>query len=270
MSLRVISIAILVLGALVTGCGEDDDTTGDLAHPRIHLLLAPADRHAEITRIVVTVTGPDMGPIEEDLEIDGKEATTTLIVPAGEDRLFRVEAYSGDEMEYQGEETIKSLNAGEEYPLEVPLKPVQLEIGIVPSEIKTKVDDTFEVEIRLSGVKDLFGYSMEIDYKPDFLEPLKVIQGDFLGSDALFLFQVDPEDREKRRLSIGASRKADSGGVNGSGVIARVTFKSLVPTGAAGINVVITEDDLALEKEDGMDVDRLGSKDIKGLKVVIE
>ena len=63
-------------------------------------------------------------------------------------------------------------------------------------------------------------------HNADYIDALSAEKGDFLGggSDVIFLEPVI--DDAKGKVSIGITRKRPAGGVNGSGVVAKVTFQS--------------------------------------------
>ena len=252
----------------VMGCGENGmDEESGLAYPNIRLLLASSAQNVEITQVILTISGPDMETQQEIMEIDGREATALVTVPAGENRRFRVQAFSDNGVEYEGEKIVEFLEAGSEVSLDIKLELVQISIKIIPSEIEVSLEDNaFWIDVNLSGIKDLFGCSFELEYDPAVLNPLveDIVPRDFLGtgSDILFLAHVDPGI-----VSIGLTRKAGSGGVNGSGTIARVKFEVMV-AGQTEI-VIARSDDFALHKEDGTDVDRFGYLVIQDANVII-
>jgi len=84
----------------------------------------------------------------------------------------------------------------------------------------------FTVEVKAESVSNLFGLSFQLNYtKTDIIDTAtsKVIAEDFLGADVVFLPQVDDA---KGLVSVGITRKAGSGGVNGSGVVVKIEFTS--------------------------------------------
>lgn len=91
----------------------------------------------------------------------------------------------------------------------------------------------FSVDIAISEVQNLFGVSFELNYTNtgfvDVVTPTSnsVTPGEFLGNNAIFFADVD---EVAGKVSIGISRRAGQGGVNGSGVVARVKFRSLFTT----------------------------------------
>jgi len=264
MLLTRISIAILIFSILVMGCDEDSGIVPDSpASIKIHLLFAPAAQQAEITRVVLNISAQDMETLEFEMDIEEEKAVAMIFAPSGENRRFTVSAYSGNRIEYEAEELVELLEPGKDLSLELRLQPVGLSVRIVPSEITASVGGTFDVEVTVGGMTDLFGYSFELECSADLLETVEVTQGDFLGNDSLFLSQTDPDT-----LSIGATRKAGTVGMSGSGVIARITFRCITP-GQTELRF-IRNDDFAFHKEDGTDVDNLDQIAIGNAGVTIE
>jgi hypothetical protein len=105
----------------------------------------------------------------------------------------------------------------------VPITPVVSASQVAGSE--------FWVEIRVGdkdkAVKDLFGVSFELNFDTTYIDVVSVIAGDFLGADLVFYPHVE---EDKGKVSVGISRKSGAGGVSGSGVVAKVKFKSLPET----------------------------------------
>ncbi len=99
------------------------------------------------------------------------------------------------------------------------------------------VGNEFWVDINVgdnnSPVSNLFGVSFELNFSQtgfiDVVTPnsSNVVPGSFLGSDLVFVPNVDEAGG---KVSIGISRKAGAGGVNGSGVVARTRFVSRANT----------------------------------------
>ena len=82
-------------------------------------------------------------------------------------------------------------------------------------------------------VSDLFGLGFDITFTSanymDVVTPHSnnVLSGDFIGSDVVLIQNVDEIEG---KVSIGVSRKAGQGGVNGTGVVARIKFISDIST----------------------------------------
>ena len=101
--------------------------------------------------------------------------------------------------------------------------------GVQPSVIKPIVirnpyKNQFTVGIKVERVNNLFGIAFALKYpRPNAIKPLSVEAGDYLGSDVVSYHNVDDS---KGMIRIGISRKRPQGGVNGSGIIAKITFQS--------------------------------------------
>jgi len=84
----------------------------------------------------------------------------------------------------------------------------------------TNPNQDFEIEVRVDQVANLFGLSFELLYSPTTLvEPQSVDAGSFLGSDIVFISNVD---KSAGQIGIGATRKAGQGGASGAGVVAQI------------------------------------------------
>ncbi len=108
----------------------------------------------------------------------------------------------------------------------------------------------FTVDIRLENVDNLFGVSFLLHYthNTDYIDGLSAAKGDFLGGDVLFLDPVI--DDAQGTVSIGITRKRPADGVNGSGVVAKVTFKSESTT-PNGTSVDFTITNVVANNQDG-------------------
>lgn len=84
----------------------------------------------------------------------------------------------------------------------------------------------FWVDVRVGSdeapVSDLFGTSFRLDYDESVLSVTDDEAGDFLGSDVVY---SSDDDATAGEIGIGVSRKSGAGGVDGSGVVARVRFE---------------------------------------------
>lgn len=93
---------------------------------------------------------------------------------------------------------------------------------------------TFWIDVEVGSdqvpVEDLFGVSFEMSYDTSRVDVLNDEVGRFLGSDLVYSSSVDTTEG---KVGIGVSRKSGDGGVDGSGVVARVQVQvdSDVPEG---------------------------------------
>ena len=83
--------------------------------------------------------------------------------------------------------------------------------------------EDFWVEIHAIDVTSLFGISFEVVYSPTtYVTPLSAEAGDWVGNDVVFFPNIDTT---AGKIGIGISRKAGQGGVNGSGIVARILMR---------------------------------------------
>jgi len=91
----------------------------------------------------------------------------------------------------------------------------------------------FTVEVTVGAVQKLFGASFELRYTNPALVKIvapagsNVTAGPFLGSDVIFFANLDTT---AGRIGVGISRKSGQAAVSGSGVLARITFRSPLAT----------------------------------------
>ncbi len=82
----------------------------------------------------------------------------------------------------------------------------------------------FVIRVLAAETTDLFGVAFDVVYTPTtHLEPVDAVPGDWIGSDVIFLSNVDAATG---RISIGISRKAGQGGVSGGGEVARIRMRT--------------------------------------------
>lgn len=101
-----------------------------------------------------------------------------------------------------------------------------LELSLSSPNVDT--GQQFSVSIRVAEAKDLFSAPFYLVYDPQYLEFIKIQEGDFLkrdGNSTAFLHN----NRKSGRIIIGLSRLGTPFGVSGSGVLAAISFKALKP-----------------------------------------
>jgi hypothetical protein len=87
----------------------------------------------------------------------------------------------------------------------------------------TNPGQEFFVELRAGFVADLFGVAFELLYAPtDFVDPQTVTRGDFMGTDVIFVPNLD---KVAGKISVGITRKAGQGGVSGGGLVVTVGMR---------------------------------------------
>ncbi|MDQ1328963.1 MAG: hypothetical protein QG641_2249 [Candidatus Poribacteria bacterium] len=110
-----------ILCVLIMGCGDNDYGNASL---NINLYFAPGiKQQAEITRVVVTISGPDIDTQEVELKVEGRKATGVIAFPAGEEKQVLVKAYAGSNVEFEGEAYVDHPKPGQQIELQIQLKP---------------------------------------------------------------------------------------------------------------------------------------------------
>jgi len=90
--------------------------------------------------------------------------------------------------------------------------------------------EEFVIRIKVTEVSELFGLSFKLFYdQPALLQILSVEPNSWMGSDVVFFSTTDAA---AGNVSVGITRKAGQGGVNGTGVAVRVRAKIVAQTPA--------------------------------------
>jgi hypothetical protein len=130
-------------------------------------------------------------------------------------------------------------------------------ISSIAQQIKPVADSPqqagaeFTVDIKVENVTNLFGVAFVLNYDTTYINALSAQKGDFLGADVIWLDPVI--DDIKGTVSIGITRKRPASGVDGSGVVAKVTFKSALETpDGTPVDFIIT--DIAANNPSGVPI----------------
>jgi uncharacterized delta-60 repeat protein len=87
----------------------------------------------------------------------------------------------------------------------------------------TNPGQDFWIEVRADQVTNFFGVAFELLYSPTTLvDPQATEAGSFMGNDVIFFPNTD---KNSGKISIGITRKSGQGGVEGSGVVARIMMR---------------------------------------------
>ena len=100
-------------------------------------------------------------------------------------------------------------------------------IGYAFSETPIYLGDTFTFDVRAENVSDLSGWQFDIAYDPALLEAVDVSEGDFLKTDGgATFFQDGRIDNTAGKITGLNAALFSERGVDGSGIILQVTFKT--------------------------------------------
>jgi general secretion pathway protein D len=108
-----------------------------------------------------------------------------------------------------------------------PGAPAQLRFE--PGTAQQNVGSTFNVQLVVNNVSDLYSTPMQIHFDPKMLQVTSVSAGDFLSRDGQPVALVHREDPATGVISFTATRPPGTGGISGSGVLLTMTFQAKAP-----------------------------------------
>lgn len=98
-------------------------------------------------------------------------------------------------------------------------------LSIVATPSTGVVGSTIDLDIRIAGVTDLFGYNFSLLFNPAYLQATGAGEGAFLGSDGGATDFGGGDASTPGLLSYVFGTKFGSGGVSGDGSLAHLSFK---------------------------------------------
>lgn len=121
-------------------------------------------------------------------------------------------------------------------------------LTIDPASMTVTAGTTFTVDVSVEGVTDLYGYGFAVGFDPAILEALGIAEGAFLPGGGATLFIDGTIDNTGGTITdTGGVLNGGVIGVDGSGVLATVTFRALA-TGSSAIslfNPILLDSNLA-------------------------
>lgn len=103
-----------------------------------------------------------------------------------------------------------------------------MEISLSPQQGVHKVGSTFQMQVNLTGGRDVFSVPMQLHYNPQVLSLVNVDTGNLLAKDGQTTALVHRDDGNGD-VTISASRPPGVRGVNGNGNICTLTFQAKAP-----------------------------------------
>jgi general secretion pathway protein D len=100
-----------------------------------------------------------------------------------------------------------------------------VKLWLAPQRLEVSAGDRFEVLVQVSAGQPVSHLPLSFEFDPKVLAVDKVEAGDFLGGEGKA--QVMSDFRRPGALVLGASRIGQVPGVQGSGTVARITFRAL-------------------------------------------
>ena len=99
-------------------------------------------------------------------------------------------------------------------------------LSVTPSLSNVTVGSMFTLDIRISGVSDLFGWELDLGFGPSgLLNASPAIEGNFLGAGTTF--GGGTVDNSAGTITNIFSALSGSTGVSGSGILASIIFEAM-------------------------------------------
>lgn len=118
-------------------------------------------------------------------------------------------------------------------------------LSITPSLSNVTVGDVFTLDIRISGVSDLYAWQLDLDFGPTgLLNASPATEGGFLGAGQTF--GSDPVNNAAGTITNLFSVLSGPFGVSGTGILASISFQAMAfGTANLGLmNVVLLDSNL--------------------------
>ena len=225
---------VIGLLVLLLACGQIENEDQRYAYPQLELRLAPGmvQTELQVTRIQITIEGPDFEPIVKSVDIssDQRRLAMDLMVPVEAEKIL-IEAYEVDE---KGEERVAFSGESPIANIDQPQPKIAVELAPTPTTSILSLDlltaevtlgQTFEVAVNVAGVSKLFGLSLELGFDEQKVTPTGVELGSSLGNEAL-LFDDLKLDRSEGRIGIAVGQKGAQGSSATEGTVATVSFRA--------------------------------------------
>ena len=225
---------VIGLLVLLLACGQIENEDQRYAYPQLELRLAPGvvQTELQVTRIQITIEGPDFEPIVKSVDIssDQRRLAMDLMVPVEAEKIL-IEAYEVDEkgeerVAFSGESPIANIDQPQpKITVELAPTPTTSILSLELSAAEVTLGQTFEVAVNVAGVSKLVGLSLELGFDEQKVTPTGVELGSSLGNEAL-LFDDLKLDRSEGRIGIAVGQKGAQGSSATEGTVATVSFRA--------------------------------------------
>jgi hypothetical protein len=161
---RIVAAALLFVIAAAVSCSEKiasvEERSIDL---EIWTSLEGSGQAAQASRFILTVTGPGiLEPIIAELALSNGLLTGSVVVSAGPDRVFRIDAYDqAGTLIYSGQ-TIADVVGGSDLKLDIDLAPRVPMIKASPFHVETLQGDLLAITIGVYHLPDVASLSVSL------------------------------------------------------------------------------------------------------------
>lgn len=215
-------LSLIAMLALVAGCSSNSPNSGGSKEVVISSLLKEAGLGANITEILLVISGDGFETITHELDIIDGVATITTDVPIGEDRLFEMTAFNNAGVPLYKGSAIADVFAGDVTEIDIKMEPLVPMIRVSPMFSEVGIEENKSISVFVHNIDSLFGASFRLEYDTALVEVVSIVAGNvFTGKDALFFTQTRP-GYVAVAYSIKGNQSAQ--GVSVDGTIAVITI----------------------------------------------
>jgi general secretion pathway protein D len=119
-------------------------------------------------------------------------------------------------------------NAGENPPAAAAVAGSPMTLSFTPQQSVHKVGSTFQMQMDLSGGRDVFSVPLQLHFDPKVLQLINVDTGDLLAKDGQTTATVH-RDEGNGDVTISTSRPPGAKGITGNGNLVTLTFQAKAP-----------------------------------------
>ncbi len=150
-------LPVLLLPLILAACSEKiTETPGPGTELRINASPGGLSDLGRYSGFLLTVTGPGIyPPIQEPLLLENQRLTGSVTVPAGPERLFRIETFDETGRIIYAGQTVADVEAGATLTLTIDLYPQVPMIKVVPPRQEVNVGGIFSLTIKIYNMPNL-------------------------------------------------------------------------------------------------------------------
>ena len=109
-------------------------------------------------------------------------------------------------------------------------------VSVFPSSITAVVGQNFSINVNVTGVSDLYGWEVELNWTATILNEVNATEGPFLKWDGNSTFFYYNLNATAGQITAECTRLGKVSGVNGSGVLVNIKF-SVQSSGQSSLNL---------------------------------
>ena len=99
-------------------------------------------------------------------------------------------------------------------------------VSVFPSSVTTNVGQNFSINVNITGVSDLYGWEVKLNWTTTILEVVNATEGPFLESDGNSTFFYYDLNTTAGQIAVECTRVGSVPGATGSGVLATIKFNA--------------------------------------------